>query len=258
MARVHPSASIETGAKLARDVEVGPFAVIGPEVELAEGVVVGTHAVVTGRTAIGARTRISPFACVGGEAQIKGSVEEPGRLAIGEDNVIREQATINAGSTKGGGCTRIGDDNMFMIGSHVGHDCEIGSHCIVGNFTALGGHVLVQDFAVLSAYTGVHQHARVGESVMVAANAKIAQDVPPFAMVAHDRARLVGLNTIGMKRRGLSPAAIREIKHAFHVLFHSKRRLREAIVRVREELPDRPEIARLLRFLETSERGVCR
>lgn len=256
---VHKSAIVDPQAKLGSGVEVGPFAVIGPGVELGDDVAIGPHAVVTGRTTVGARTRISPFACIGGEGQIKGSREEPGRLVIGEDNVIREQATINAGSALGGGCTQVGDDNLLMIGSHVGHDSEIGSHCILANTVGLAGHVSVEDYTVLGAYTGVHQHCRIGESVMAAANAKIAKDAPPFAIVAHDRARLVGLNSVGLNRRGISKETQRKIKHAFHVLFHSKLRAELAQARVREELGDVIEIQRLLRFLEApSRRGICR
>ena len=252
------SAQVDPLAKLGVGVVVGPFAVIGPEVELADDVVVEAHAVVKGKSTIGARTHISPFACVGGEGQIKGLVEAPGRLSIGSDNVIREQATINAGSSKGSGCTRIGNDNIFMIGSHVGHDCEVGSHCVIANLCALGGQVRVEDYAVLGAYSAVHQNGRVGESVMAAGSAKLTRDAPPFSIVAHDRARWVGVNTIGLERRGFSKDAIATIKHAYHVLFHSKLRYRPALAQVREELGDVPEIARLLDFLDATERGICR
>lgn len=255
---IDKSASVDPAAKLGSGVHVGAFAVIGPDVELGDGVIVGPHAVVMGHTTVGARSRISPFACVGGAGQIKGLIEEPGRLVIGCDNVIREQVTINAGSTKGGGSTRIGDDNLLMIGAHVGHDSRVGSNCIIGNMVALAGHVEVEDHAILSAYTGVHQNCRIGESVMAAANAKIAKDAVPFSLVAHDRARLVGLNVIGLRRRGFPAAAIGDLKHAFHVLFHSRLRFQHALERVRAELGDRPEVVRLLRFLEASKRGICR
>ena len=257
-ASIDERASVDPEAKLGSGVSVGPFAVIGPDVELGDDVTVEPHAVVVGRTTLGARSSVSPFACVGGSPQIAGNGGQPGRLIIGEDNVIREQVTINAGSEKGGGCTRIGDHNLLMIGSHVGHDCQIGSHCIVANMVGLAGHVEIQDHAVLGAYTGVHQHTRIGESVMAAANAKIGKDAPPFSIVAHDRARIVGLNSIGLARRGFSKETQRQIKHAFHLLFHSKKRYAEAIEQVREELGETPEVARLLHFLETTERGICR
>ncbi|UCE87747.1 MAG: acyl-ACP--UDP-N-acetylglucosamine O-acyltransferase [Deltaproteobacteria bacterium] len=257
--KIDERACVDPRAKLGVGVEIGPFAVVGPDVELGDGVVLEPHAMATGRTTIGAGTRLSPFACVGGPGQIQGSKGEPGQLVIGQRNVFREQATINAGSAEGGGCTRVGDDNLFMIGSHVGHDSEIGSHCIIANMVGLAGHVRVEDHAVLGAYAGVHQHCRIGESVMAAANVKLAKDAPPFSMVAHDRARLVGVNTVGLARRGFSKQTQRQIKRAYHVLFYSKLRFEPAIARVREELGDVPEVDRLLRFLEApSTRGICR
>lgn len=258
MAAVHPSAVVDPRARLAVDVEVGPFALVGPDVELGPGAVVGAHAVVVGRSTIGARTRIYPFAAVGGDPQDRSFAGEPTRLEIGSDNVIREHVTIHLGTPKGGGCTRLGDDNLIMNGVHVAHDCQIGSHTILASFTGLAGHVVIEDYSVLGAYTGVHQFSRVGESVMSAANAKLSQDAPPFSMVAGDRARLVGMNTVGLKRRGFSPETREQIKRAFHLIFFSKLRLEPALARVREELGDVPEVARLVAFLEKSERGFCR
>ncbi len=257
MADVHPTAIVEPGAILADDVEVGALAYIGPEVELCEGVQIAPHAVVTGSVVVGARTRVFSFACLGGEPQDKTWNGEATRLVIGVDNVIREHATIHVGTRSGGGCTTVGDDNLIMNSAHIGHDCQIGSHCIIASFSGLAGHVSVGDHAVLGAYTGVHQFARVGESVMAASNAKLAQDAPPFSLVAGDRARLAGVNSVGMRRRGFSPETIRSVKHAFHVIFHSRLRLQPALERARQEA-DSPEVERLFRFLEKSERGFCR
>jgi UDP-N-acetylglucosamine acyltransferase len=256
--RIHPTAVVDPAAKLADDVEVGPLSFVGPGVELGPGVVVANQVSVTGLTRVGARTRIHPFAALGGDPQDKSFAGERTRLEIGADNVIREGATIHVGTPRGGGCTRIGDDNLIMNGAHVAHDCQVGSHVIVASFVGLAGHVAVADHAVLGAYTGVHQFARVGESVMTAANSMLSQDAPPFAMVAGDRARVVGLNVVGVRRRGLSDEALRALKHAFHLLFASKLRLETALARVREELPDAPEVARLVGFLESSTRGFCR
>ncbi|MCG8589335.1 MAG: acyl-ACP--UDP-N-acetylglucosamine O-acyltransferase [Proteobacteria bacterium] len=258
MANVHPTATVEAGARLADDVSVGAYAFVGSEVVLAESVVVGPHVVVMGRTSIGARTQVSPFACIGGEPQDKAFAGESTELVIGTDNVLRENVTIHVGTPRGGGCTYLGDDNLIMNGAHIGHDCRVGSHTIIASFSGLAGHVSVEDHAVLGAYTGVHQYTRVGESVMAAANAKISQDAPPFAMIAGDRARLVGINSVGLKRRGVDAETIRALKHAFHLVFHSKLRLEPALARVREELGHVPEVDRLLRFLEKSERGFTR
>jgi UDP-N-acetylglucosamine acyltransferase len=256
--RIHPTAVVDPAAKLADDVEVGPLSFVGPGVELGPGVVVANQVSITGFTRVGPRTRIHPFAALGGDPQDKSFAGERTRLEIGADNVIREGATLHVGTPRGGGCTRIGDDNLIMNGAHVAHDCQVGSHVIVASFVGLAGHVLVEDHAVLGAYTGVHQFARVGESVMTAANSMLSQDAPPFAMVAGDRARVVGLNGVGLRRRGFSEEAVRALKRAFHLLFASKLRLETALVRVREELADVPEVARLVRFLEDSTRGFCR
>ena len=258
MAEVHATATVETGAVLAPDVTVGPYAYVGAEVVLEAGVRVGPHAVVVGRTHIGTDTRVFAHACLGGEPQDRGFAGEPTCLEVGRDNVIREHVTIHVGTPQGGGCTRIGDDNLIMNTAHIAHDCQIGSHCIIASFSGLAGHVRVEDHAVLGAYTGVHQFARVGESVMAASNAKLSMDAPPFSLVAGDRARLAGLNTVGLKRRGFARETIRALKHAFHLTFNSKLRLEEAVVRVQDEIEDVPEVERLLRFLQKSERGFCR
>lgn len=258
MRDVHPSAAVDPRAKLADDVRVGPYCVVGPDVELGEGVVLHSHVVVAGHTSVGARTRISPFACIGGEPQDRGFAGETTRLAIGQDNVIRENVTIHVGTPGGGGCTRLGNDNLVMNGAHIAHDCQVGSAVTVGAFSGLAGHVTVQDHAVLGSYTGVHQFTRVGESTMTAANSMVSKDAPPFCIVAGDRARWVGLNVVGMKRRGITPDAVSRLKHAFHLLLHSKLRLDPALTRIRAELGDSPEVGRLLAFLETSERGFLR
>jgi UDP-N-acetylglucosamine acyltransferase len=255
---VHPSAVVASGAELAEGVEIGPFAVIGPEVVLAEGVSVGPHAVLQGRTRVGLGTRIFPHACLGGEPQDRDYASEPTDLEIGRGNVIREHVTIHVGTQRGGGCTRIGDDNLIMNGAHVAHDCQIGSRCVIASFSGLAGHVVVEDHAVLGAYTGVHQHSRVGESVMSASNAKLSLDAPPFSLVAGDRARLAGLNSVGLRRQGASRDTIRQLKRAFRIIFGSRLRLTEAVMRVQDELSGVPEVERLVGFLQESERGFCR
>lgn len=259
MPRIHATAVVDPAAKLAEDVEVGPYAVVGPDVELAAGVTVAAHAWIVGHTQVGERTRIFPFAAIGGEPQDKSFSGESTRLVIGAGNVIREHVTVHVGTVKGGGCTQIGDDNLIMNSAHVAHDCRIGSHCIIASFSGLAGHVTVEDFAVLGAYTGVHQFTRVGESVMSAANAKVSRDAPPFALVAGDHARVLGLNSVGLRRRGLTAEQLSAIKHAFHVLFSSKLLLPEAIERLRSEGEPPPEVAHLLSFLEApSQRGIIR
>ena len=258
MATVHPSAVVDPAAQLADSVHVGPLAYVGRDVALADGVVVGPHAVVTGRTRVGARSEIHSFACLGGPPQDQAAGDEPTRLEIGSDNVIREHVTMHVGTTAGGGCTTVGDHNLIMNGAHVGHDCQIGSHCVISSFSGLAGHVSVGDYAVLGAYTGVHQFARVGESVMTASNTKLSLDAPPFSMVAGDRAKLVGVNSLGLKRRHFSRERQQHIKRAFHILFRSQILLGAALEAVRGECKESQDVESLLHFLENSDRGFCR
>lgn len=258
MPRIHPTACVEEGAILADDVVVGPLSFVGSEVELGAGVEIGSHVSLSGRTRIGPGSRVFPFACLGGPPQDRDFRGETTRLEIGAGTVIREHVTIHVGTTRGGGCTRVGDDNFIMNGAHIGHDCQIGSHTIIASFCGLAGHVKVEDFAVLGAYTGVHQYARVGESVMAASGAMLSLDAPPFAMVAGDRARLVGLNSVGLERRGFSDKTHGEIKHAFHLIFASRLPLEQALARVDEEVGGVPEVERLVSFLRKTERGFCR
>jgi UDP-N-acetylglucosamine acyltransferase len=258
MLDVHATAIVDPKARLGANVRIGPWSLIGPDVVLGDDVDVGAHVVVTGRTTVGPRTRLFPFAAVGGDPQDKSFAGESTELLIGADNVIREHVTIHVGTPRGGGSTRLGDDNLIMNGCHIGHDCSIGSHCIFAAFTGLAGHVVVEDHVVLAAYTGVHQFARVGESVMAAANAKISKDCAPFSLIAGDRARLAGVNVVGLRRRGFSPETVRAIRRAYHVLFYSKLRFETALARVREEGMITPEVQRLVAFLEKSERGFTR
>ncbi len=258
MPQVHPTAFVEEGAILAPDVVIGPFVFVGRDVELGPGVEVGAHTSLLGRTRIGAASRVFPHVCLGGEPQDQAFEGEATRLEIGQRTVIREYVTIHVGTVRGGGCTRVGDDNFIMNNAHVGHDCQIGSNVIIAPFSGLGGHVKVDDFAVLGAYTGVHQHVRVGESVMAAGGAKLRLDAPPFAMVAGERARLVGLNAVGLRRRGFPRKTRERIKHAFHLIFRSKLQLEDALARVDEEVGGVPEVERLVSFLRKTERGFCR
>jgi UDP-N-acetylglucosamine acyltransferase len=232
--------------------------VIGPEVALGPGVEVRPHALVTGRTRIGARTRVFPFAVLGEEPQDKSFSGEATELVIGADNVLREHVTIHVGTAKGGGSTRIGDGNFIMNGVHLAHDVQVGSHVIIASQVAVAGHAEIQDYAVIGGLSGVHQHARVGESAMVGALSGVTLDAPPFTLVSGERATLRGVNVVGLRRRNFSREVRREIKLAYHLLFQSKLRLEDALAAVRGEGLACAEVERLLAFLEGSERGVSR
>lgn len=253
---IHATAIVDSSATLG-DVDVGPYAVIGADVTLADGVVVGPHAVLIGPMTIGERTRIHSFATLGGDAQDLKYAGEASSLEIGHDNVIRENVTMNRGTAGGGGVTRVGNHNLFMANSHVAHDCWVGDHCVFANSVALAGHVTVQDNAVLGGLAGVHQHARIGRGAMVGAGAMVALDVPPFTIAQGDRARLFGLNIIGLRRSGFDADRVRRLKDAYRELFGGAAPLRMSAERLREAA-EHEDIVELASFIEASVRGVCR
>jgi UDP-N-acetylglucosamine acyltransferase len=255
---VHPTAMIADGAELASGVSVGAYAVVGPEVRVGRDSWIGPHAVVEGRTAIGARCRIFQFASVGAVPQDLKYRGEASTLEIGDDNIVREFASINPGTAGGGMVTRIGDGCLFMVSSHVAHDCMVGNQVVLANGAALGGHVTVGDHAIIGGLAGVHQFVRVGESALCAAGAMVSMDVPPYCTAAGDRARLHGLNTVGLRRRGFSRQAIAALKRAYRLLFHGGGSRRDAVARTRAAVGSEPAVGRLLAFVEESRRGVCR
>lgn len=255
---VHATAIVDPRAELADDVEIGPYAIVGAGVTLGAGVRVGAHAVLEGPTTVGPQTRIFPFASIGSDAQDLKYRGEPASLVIGARNRFREHVTVNRGTVAGGGVTRIGDDNLFMAGSHVAHDCTVGNSVVFANAAALAGHVVVQDRVVLGGFAGVHQHTRVGRGAMVGAGAMAAQDVPPFTICQGDRARLFGLNIVGLRRSGVSFDTLTALKGAYREIFHGGRPLRIALEQVRERWAHVPEVLDLAAFCEGSVRGLCR
>lgn len=255
---IHPTAIIDPGASLAADVEIGPYAIIGAQVELGRGVRVGAHSVIVGPTTIGEGTRIFQHAVLGEDPQDKKYAGEPTRLMVGARNVFREFTTVNRGTAHGDAATRIGDDNLFMAYVHVAHDCVIGNRCILANAVNLAGHVHIQDCAVLGGLVGVHQNGRIGRCAMLGGGAMAAQDVPPFCIAQGDRARLFGLNIVGLRRNGFSLDTISALKAAYRELFVQGPPLRLAIEQVRKSHGHIPEAMELVTFIEGSTRGVCR
>jgi UDP-N-acetylglucosamine acyltransferase len=255
---VHPTAVVAPEAELDGSVEVGPFAVIGPKVRIGAGTRVGPHAVVEGRTTLGKRNRIFQFAAVGAIPQDLKYAGEDSALEVGDENQIREFATLHLGTSGGGGVTRVGSHNLFMAYSHVAHDCQVASHCVVANCGTLGGHVSLEDHVHVGGLAGVHQFVRVGTLAFIAAGAMVTQDVPPYCTVHGNRAKLAGLNTVGLSRGGFGAEEISRIKSAYRALFRSKLGVREAIARVRAEHGAHAEVEALLRFVEGSERGIAR
>ena len=258
MSNIHPTAVVDPGAKLADDVTIGPLSSIGSEVELGPGVEIGPHVSIEGKTRIGARTSIYPFCSIGHPPQIIGFDGREGRVEIGSDNQIREYVSIHMGLPDHGGITSLGDHNLIQNGFHIAHDCRIGSHCVLAGMSGFAGHIVVEDYAVVGAMSGVHQFVRIGESAFTAGNSMVSKDVPPYAKVAGDRARFVGVNAINLERRGFDKDRIAVIKHAFHLLFQSRLGFAEACTRVEAECGDSPEVSHLLAFLRSAERGFVR
>jgi UDP-N-acetylglucosamine acyltransferase len=237
-------------------VQVGPGVVIGPQVRIGPDTTIGPYAVIEGPTTIGARNQIFQFASLGAAPQDLKYRGEPSRLEIGDDNKIREFATIHRGTEGGGMLTRIGNSVLVMNYVHIAHDCLIGDHCIMANSTELAGHCVLEDWVFAAGLCGVHQFTRIGQHAMLAAGSKVAQDVPPFAMVRGDRARLVGINTLGLERRNFDPATTAAIKRAFRTLFFSRLLREQAIARVLERDGQVAEVRQIVDFLQHSERGV--
>ena len=229
---------------------------IGPGVKIGAGSVVGANVVIESLTTIGQRNRIFPFAAVGCATPDLKFHGEPATLEIGDDNTIREFTSIHRGTEVGGMRTLIGNHVLVMPYAHIAHDCVIGDNCILVNSTQIGGHCVLEEFVNLEGMSGVHQFCRIGAHAFVAAGAKVAQDVPPYSMVAGDRARLAGVNEIGLQRRGFSAEKIAAIKAATRTLFFSKLLREDAIAKALEEYGELAEVQRLVDFIKNSERGV--
>jgi UDP-N-acetylglucosamine acyltransferase len=254
---VHPTAILEPGALLGDGVEIGPYAFVGSEVRLGEGCVLHHHASVVGKTEAGSANEFFPFASIGQKSQDLKYRGEPTFLSIGSGNRFREFVTVNR-ATGAGGRTVIGSDNLFLAYAHVAHDCMVGSGCIFSNNATLAGHVQVGDHVTIGGLTAVHQYCRLGAHAMLGGCTKVVQDVPPFSLVDGNPARLRSLNWIGLKRRGFSEDLLQGLRRAFRLLFEEGKNLSQGIEAVEASDKSTPEIAALLEFLRSSERGVTR
>jgi UDP-N-acetylglucosamine acyltransferase len=252
MTLVHPTAVIEAGAHIAEGCEIGAYAFVGAQVRLGPGNVVGPHVVIEGRTEVGRGNRFLQFASIGAGPQADGWAGEAGVLVIGDGNVFREQVTLNA--SMGPEPTRIGDRNLLMVAAHVGHGGVLGSDIRMANAATLGGEVVVEDFAWLGGLCAVHQRARIGAHAFVAGGAMVVQDVPPFCTVQGDRARLAGLNTVGLKRAGYGAAEIAALRRAYRLLFLGSGPMGTRITAA--EALGGETVLRLVRFMAPSDRGV--
>lgn len=247
--RIHPTAVVDPAARLGADVSVGPYCVIGPDVTLGDRVRLVSHVALDGRTIVGEGTVIYPFASIGHPPQDLKYKGEPSELVIGRNNTIREHVTMNPGTEGGGMVTRVGDGGLFMVGVHVGHDCQVGNGVILANNATLGGHVVVGDHAVLGGLCAVHQFVRIGPHAMIGGMTGVEADVIPFGLVKGERGHLAGLNLVGLERRGFPKEQIAALRSAFKQIFHGEKTMAERLAEASTAFPDNPLVAEILTFL---------
>ena len=255
---IHPTAVVSPKARLGYDCFVGPYSIIGDEVELGDSVRLESHCVIDGRTSIGEGTHIFPFVSIGLASQDLKYKGEPSETRIGKRNKIREFVTVHRGTAGGGMLTKTGDDCLIMAQAHIAHDCLLGDGVIMANAATLAGHVVIEDRANIGAYSGVHQFCRVGREAYVGGYSVVVKDALPFALTVGNHAKCYGLNITGMKRRGYNRAVIDSLHHAFHLLLSAKLNTTQAVEQVRNELSGSEEVSYLITFIESSQRGVIK
>ena len=256
---IHPTAIVDKSAKVTASCTIGPYCVVGADVEMGENCQLLSHVVVDGPTKIGSDNQIHSFAVIGGAPQDITYRGEPTRLEIGDRNIIREYVTITRGTAKGGGVTRVGSDVLIMAYTHIGHDCEIGDHSMLINGATLAGHVTVEEWAVVGALCPVHQFVRIGSHSYIGGGTTITQDVLPFSMTSAERdTHAFMLNKVGLQRRGFSSERITKLHHAYKVLLASKLNTSQALEKLRSEGEQGEDVDSLMRFIESSQRGVIK
>jgi len=256
---IHPTAIIDPTAEISGGVEIGPYSVIEKGVSIGEGTKVGPHVVIREGTEIGKGCQVFQFSSIGEAPQFLGYKGEKTLLQIGDHNIIREFTTLHRGTVKGGGKTVIGNENFFMAYSHVAHDCQIGNQVVMANGATLGGHILIEDHAIIGGLAAVHQFCRIGAHAILSGLTGVSQDVPPYMMAAGSRAKLYGLNTVGLKRHQFSEQTIKALKKAYRTIFRSGLTLEKAMKAVGEDnISLIPEVRHLLDFIQRSKRGISR
>jgi UDP-N-acetylglucosamine acyltransferase len=259
MLEIHPQAVVAPDAKLGAGVAVGAYAVIGEGVELSDGCVVQAHAMVQGPSRFGRNNIFHAFCLIGGDPQDITYRGERTELVVGDGNTFREGVTISRGTQKGGGTTTIGNRNLFLAYSHVGHDCHVGDSTLFVNGATLAGHVAVEDFATVGAFSPVHQFCRIGRYAYIGASTVITQDVPPFSKVVTEReTKSYGVNTIGLERKGFSKERLQALQRAYRLLTRSKMNTSQALTEMRSALGSSEDVQELIRFIETAERGIVK
>jgi UDP-N-acetylglucosamine acyltransferase len=258
MHKLHPTAIVDRRAELDRDVEIGPYCVVGAGVKIGRGTKLQSHVAIQGRTTLGDNNTIFPFASVGSIPQDLKYKGEPSELLIGNGNTIREYVSLNPGTSGGGMVTRVGDQNLLMMYCHIAHDCIVGNRNVIANGATLGGHVIVEDNVIVGGLVGIHQFVRIGTGAILGAGSMVSMDVPPYCNATGDRARLHGLNLEGLKRRGFDKSTVAAIRKAYRIAFQSNLRTEEALRKIRQDLPAIPEVEKFVEFIAGSQRGICR
>ncbi len=256
---IHPTAVVDPKAKIPSSCEIGPYCVVGADVEMGENCRLISHVTIEGPTKIGSNNRVFPFTSIGMGPQDLSYKGEPTRLEIGDHNEIREFVTIHRGPLKGGGLTKVGSHTLIMAYTHIAHDCAIGDHVIMANAATLAGHVTVEDWAVVGALCPVHQFVRIGAHSYIGGGTTITQDVLPFSKTSAAReVHAYGMNSVGLSRRGFTPERIKKIHHAYKVLLASKLNTSQALERLKTEGDQGEDVAMLVRFIEESQRGIIK
>lgn len=259
MSHIDSRAAVSSKARLGHDVRIEAYAIVGDDVELGERCVVHAHARVDGPARYGAGNVFHPFCSIGGDPQDWTYQGERTELAVGDGNVFHEFVSVNRGTVKGGGVTRVGNRNLFLTQAHVAHDCVVGDHTLFVNGATLAGHVTVEDYATVGAYTAVHQFCRVGKYAYIAGFTVVTQDVPPFSMVVAPReTKCYGVNAIGLERNGFSKERIAAIEQAYRLLLRSKLNTTQALEKMRETLNGQADVEELVKFIEAAERGITK
>lgn len=256
---IHPTAIVDAKAEIDDGVEIGPYSIVEKGVIIGKGTKIGPHVVIREGTTIGKGCQIFQFSSIGEAPQAVAYRGEKTLLVIGDQNIIRESVTLHRGTVKGGGKTVIGNRNFFMAYSHVAHDCQIGHQVVLANGATLAGHILIEDYAVIGGLAAVHQFCRIGAHAFVSGVTGVVLDIPPYMLAAGSRAKLYGLNTVGLKRQNFHEETIRALKTTYRIIFRSGLTLEKAIYKVKESgLTHIPEVEHLVQFLQQTKRGICR
>jgi len=255
---IHPTAIVDPKAELDSDVQVGPYAIIREDVSIGSGSQIGSHAVIEPFVSIGRDCRIFQFASIGATPQSLKFEGEKTYVKIGRGSIIREFVTIHRGTGFGGGITEVGEQNFLMAYTHIAHDCKTGRMVVMANNATLAGHITIGDFATVGGLTAIHQFVKVGDYAFIGGKSAVVKDIPPFVIAAGDRARLHGMNTVGLKRHGFTQSTINELKKVYRIIFRIGLTRNEALERVKAEVEQIPEVVKFLEFIQSSQRGITR